>query len=160
MSTVGAVGAALGDCVLKASNSVEGLKQGCFTFFDGAPIVVGAARRLTGSVGQVGRALRAGTVGTDCQHLEEGLQQHQQQPHPQQNKQPQPLQKLAPPMSLACTLPCYASADMQHQSCRLDHRCKDFSSGPLWQKGTKGPATTEYTHSAQIPAVTINLQCK
>ena len=44
--------------------------------------------------------------------------------------------------------------------CRLDHRCKEFSCSQLWQKGTKGPATTEYTLSVQIPAVTIDLQCK
>ena len=28
----------------------------------------------------------------------------------------------------------YASAGMQHPFCRLDHMCKEFSGGPLWQK--------------------------
>ena len=48
-----------------------------------------------------------------------------------QNKQPQPMQKLGLPMPVACALLCYASACMQHHSCRLDHMCKEFSCGPL-----------------------------
>ena len=42
---------------------------------------------------------------------------------------PQPTQKLAPPMPLACALPCYAAAGTQHQCCRLDHMCKACSCG-------------------------------
>ena len=41
---------------------------------------------------------------------------------------------------------------MQHQFCRRDHMCKEFSCGPLWQKGTTEPATN-YVNSVQIPAV-------
>ena len=51
------VGAALGGGVLKASERV-----GCFTFFNGAPVVVGVAGRLAGVCG----AGWEGTEGWDC----------------------------------------------------------------------------------------------
>ena len=41
------------------------------------------------------------------------------------------MDHLAQPMPVARTLLCYASACMQHHSCRVDHMCKEFSCGPL-----------------------------